>query len=659
MIKELVKLFAVFGVMGGIAVAPGLVKSSQEVVEPNLELPVVGTYDNLKKIVKNSATTNGYNSGLNYNLKSNLKSNSLDSFFTGATASFESESVSDASTSLDFSTTNVQVEGVDEADIIKTDGKYLYHLTDNKLEVSEIYPADSMKVVSEIKYDDEFEPLELYVEGDMVVVIGDEYVRGSRYYGEHYTKILVYNSTDKANLKNEKEVEVSGEYVSSRKIDDAMYLVAKKYIDTYYLNDEEQNILPCYKDTAVSSERKNVNCETIRYFPNFECSEYMITVGVDLSDLTKEAQISTYLGDSESIYASQDNMYVTFLKYENDDDTSTEDEIMLREVIDSYNYNYNQTKTTHIYRFKLENGEMNCKATGEVKGSTLNQFSMDEHDGYFRIATTIGEVTGIGENKSKNSMYVLDKDLKTVGCIEDIAPGEKIYSVRYMGDRAYMVTFRKVDPLFVIDLSNPESPEILGKLKIPGYSDYLHPYDETHIIGFGKDAAVVSDEDGSWGWADENGTAAYYQGMKIALFDVTDPENPIEMWKEEIGDRGTESELLDNHKALLFSKEKNLLAFPIEVATVDEENPKAWTYGDTTFVGAYVYEITLDKGFVLKAKLTDLTDEDWKKAGHYYYGNKTIDRLVYIDDTLYTISDEMYSAYSLNDFSKIGSLKIK
>lgn len=284
---------------------------------------------------------------------------------------------------------------------------------------------------------------------------------------------------------------------------------------------------------------------------------------------------------------------------------------------------------------------------------------MDENNGYFRIATTVGSVTGTGDNKSRNNMYVLDMELKQVGEIEDIAPGEKIYSVRYMGNRAYMVTFRKVDPLFVIDLSKPEEPTILGKLKIPGYSDYLHPYDENHIIGFGKDAVVVANEDGSWGWADEDNTAAYYQGMKIAMFDVTDPTNPIEMWKEEIGDRGTESELLNNHKALLFSKEKNLLAFPIMVAEVNKENAKAWTYGDTTFVGAYVYELTLENGFELKAKLTNLTEDDWKRLGnYYYYGDKSIDRLIYIGDKLYTIANSGYCAYDMgNDFEKVGELK--
>jgi len=649
MVKEIVKLFAVFGVMGGIAVGPSLVKTNAEVFEPNLELPTVGTYENLLELVEQSNNTRDvYFGGI-------VMKDSLNiSDFATTAGSLKQEALTESK--VDYSTTNVQVEGVDEADIIKTDGKYLYHLLNDKLVISEIYPVNSMNIVSEVTYADEFNPIELYVEGDMVIVIGSEYKYKKRYYGEDYTKIIIYNADDKSELKIEREVEISGIYNSSRKINNSLYLVAQKYIRTYNLDDKDYDVLPYYKDSALNSElRKEITCEEIRYFPGFECTQYMMTVGVNLEDLSKEAQISTYLGNCESIYASEDNMYITFTSYKSSDAVPLEDELMLKRVLNNYSYNQN----TSIYRFKLENGEMNCKATGEVKGSILNQFSMDENNGYFRIATTNGNVTGVGEQTSKNNIYVLDKDLKLVGSIEDIAPGEKIYSVRYMGDRAYMVTFRKVDPLFVIDLSNPETPNILGKLKIPGYSDYLHPYDEKHIIGFGKDAAVVSDEEGSWGWADEDGTAAYYQGMKIALFDVTDPTNPIEMWKEEIGDRGTESELLYNHKALLFSKDKNLLAFPIKVATIDDENAKAWSYGDTTFVGAYVYELTLDKGFVLKAKLTDLTETDWKRIGGYYYGDKIIDRLIYINDVIYTISDYGYSAYNLNDFSKINTLEIK
>ncbi len=657
MIKEIIKLMVAFGIMGGIVVAPNMLQQEVRVNEPNLDLPTVGTYEKLKELVNKADENNNYYYMDRMTFGSSMMKNAMpDAVATNDMAVAESAS---SKLNTDYSKTNVQVEGVDEADIMKTDGEYIYHLVNEDLKISKIYPADSMKLVSTIDFEKGFSPRELYVEGDMVIVIGDKYQDNYReyysYWSETFTQIIIYDAKDKSNVKVAKKVDVSGYYNSSRRIGNALYLVAQKNINRYWLDENsDYEPLPLYKDSRISEDYKKVTCDCIRYFPDFKCSQYMITVGVDLSNLDKEAQISTYLGNSESIYSSLDNMYVTFSSYKKPDAEVNGEEVALKRILDSSALN----RVTSIYRFKLENGEMNCKATGEVKGSILNQFSMDESNGYFRIATTVGSITGTGDNISKNNMYVLDMDLKTVGSIEDIAPGEKIYSVRFMGNRAYMVTFRKVDPLFVIDLSKPEEPTILGKLKIPGYSDYLHPYDENHIIGFGKDAALVSNEEGSWGWADDDGVAAYYQGMKIAIFDVTDPENPIEMWKEEIGDRGTESELLNNHKALLFSKDKNLLAFPIRVATVNEKDRTAWTYGDTTFVGAYVYEITLDKGFVLKAKLTNLTDEDWKKLGYYYYGDKTIDRLIYINDVLYTIAESGYSAYKLSDFTKIGTLKI-
>ena len=653
MVKELMKLFVACGIIGGISVAPGMIKT-EKVVEPNLDLPTVGTVEKLKELVKKADDNNSYGGGINY-LVDDMMFKTNSSIVEFATGTLDSVSNSD------YSTTNVQVEGVDEADIIKNDGKYLYHLLNNELIVSEINPASTMKVVSRISYDKEFNLNELYIDENLVVVIGNYYKReGNKakyYYGEEYTKVIIYDAKDKSNLREVKQVEVSGHYNSSRKIDNALYLVAQKDIGYYMFDDEQYEIMPIYRDTAISEETKEISCEDIAYFPEFECTQYMMTVGIDLNDLKAEANISTYLGNSESIYSSKDNMYVTFTSYDEEDDKgkTVENDMALRRIITSSN----RSQNTSVYRFKLEDGKMNCKATGKVPGSILNQFSMDENNGYFRIATTKGSVTGTGDNASRNNMYVLDMDLKQVGAIEDIAPGEKIYSVRYMGNRAYMVTFRKVDPLFVIDLSTPDKPEILGKLKIPGYSDYLHPYDENHIIGFGKDAAVVANEEGSWGWVDEDNTAAYYQGMKIAMFDVTDPTNPIEMWKEEIGDRGTESELLNNHKALLFSKEKNLLAFPIRVAEIKDKNVKAWTYGDTTFVGAYVYELTLENGFKLKAKLTNLDENDWKRSGNYYYGDKSIDRLIYIGNNLYTIADSGYSAYNMTtDFEKVGELKL-
>jgi hypothetical protein len=206
-----------------------------------------------------------------------------------------------------------------------------------------------------------------------------------------------------------------------------------------------------------------------------------------------------------------------------------------------------------------------------------------------------------------------------------------IYSVRFLGDRAYMVTFRTIDPLFVIDTSDPRNPTILGKLKIPGYSDYLHPYDENHILGFGKEA--VESKDGNFAW---------YQGMKIALFDVSDVERPLELHKTMIGDRGTDSPLLYNHKALLFDKERNLLAFPVTVAQISDaqkEGEPGSAWGTTVFQGVYVYDLTLKDGFGLRGKITHYDEDTLQKTGDAWYGyGKNIERVLRIDNSLLAIS---------------------
>jgi len=194
--------------------------------------------------------------------------------------------------------------------------------------------------------------------------------------------------------------------------------------------------------------------------------------------------------------------------------------------------------------------------------------------------------------------------------------------------------------LFVIDLEDPENPEVLGKLKIPGYSDYLHPYDENHIIGIGKEAVEAEDENRDFAW---------YQGVKVAIFDVTDVENPVELHKVVIGDRGTDSEILRDHKAFLFDREKELMVLPITLAEIQGEKTRDNQHGDITFQGAYVYNINLDDGFELKGRITHYGEtEVADKSGHYWYGNRNIRRSLYMDNTLYTISNEAVKANDLD-----------
>jgi uncharacterized secreted protein with C-terminal beta-propeller domain len=238
---------------------------------------------------------------------------------------------------------------------------------------------------------------------------------------------------------------------------------------------------------------------------------------------------------------------------------------------------------TSITKIGIKEGTITFEANGTVPGYVLNQFSMDEHNGFFRVATTDHNWRS---GSSGNNVYVLNEDLEIIGELEGLAKDEEINSARFIDDRCYLVTFKKVDPLFTIDLSEPDNPIVLGKLKIPGYSDYLHPYDENTLIGVGKETVEAKEGDFAW-----------YQGVKISLFDVSDVENPSELAKIEIGDRGTDSPALYNRHAFLFNKSRNILITPILEARIDKKDfsgevPPIF-YGEYIYQGAYIFEINL------------------------------------------------------------------
>ncbi|WP_148137668.1 beta-propeller domain-containing protein [Candidatus Formimonas warabiya] len=620
-----------------LAFKPVSAKSEGEIKDC---LPTVGSYENLKKLLAAAQSS---------------RSQILRNGAMGVTGSaqFAEKAVSaplesPGGTGEDYSSTNIQVQGVDEADIVKTDGKYIYQVNQGRVIVLLAQPPEKMVLSDTIKFEDgKFSPQELYVDDKYLVVIGaaseNAYVDeqkiapGIRIYppvwGRGTVKAVIFDISKKDQIKQVREVELAGNYLSSRKIGDELYLVANKYLD--------QPLRPSYRDSARTDSLVEIPYQEIRYFP--ECVEpnYLLVAGLNLAQPDREMKVSAYLGAGENIYATEKDLYVAVTGYETKA-TKPAPEM-----------------ETMVYKFTLENGQVTYAAKGEVPGTILNQFSMDDHQGYFRIATTKGEIWRTDENTSKNNIYILNADLHITGKIEDIAPGEKIYSVRFMGDRAYLVTFKTVDPLFVVDLHNPEKPQILGALKIPGYSDYLHPYDENHIIGFGKDTTELSQKD----WeGKEFGTMAFYQGIKIALFDVTAVAHPVQMYQEVIGDRGTDSELLHNHKALLFSRERNLMAFPVTVMKISNKESlpdNVIQYGEFSFQGAYVYQIDLKEGFKLKGTITHLDPDDNLKAGYdWYASNKNIERILYIGDTLYTLSKSMIKAHDLRELKEISHLNI-
>lgn len=650
-------LFSMYGLAEpGIAVSPG------EEIES--ELPVVGSWDNFRQLLEEASRQN---ESRYFRLKMPL----LLGGTTQPQAVFENSTASSKDTGAgadDFSTTNLQVAGVDEADLVKTDGEYIYLVNRQQVVIARAVPPENMEVASRISFDGEsFTPQELYLDERYLVVIGSNYqpvrVMESKEPGYcppgcpgQTAKAVVFDHTDKTNLKKLREIELDGYYLSSRKIGSALYLVAQKPIPVYPLPAEETSgLTPAYRDTAASSEFTSIDYADIRYFPRFLEPNFVVIAGVNL-DSPHPAQVSSYLGAGENIYASLENLYLAVTCYQQREPLiplPEPAEKVLPPLYPPYD------KNTRVYRFTLDNGKATCTGSGEVPGKILNQFSMDEFDGCFRIATTQGEPWWKGEAVSKNHLYVLDDKLCIIGRLEDIAPGEKIYSVRFMGERCYLVTFEKVDPFFVIDLKDPQNPKMLGALKIPGYSDYLHPYDENHIIGFGKDTVELPVKDRQGNVVQ---TQAYYLGMRLAIFDVSDVSSPKEIFCQKIGDRGTESELLRNHRALLFSREKKLLAFPITVMEVkDRPNIRPdGTYpehGSFSFQGAYVYQVDLDDGFTYRGRITHLTPEDYLKAGSYYHDSeKFVKRIIYISDTLYTLSPSQIRAHGMSDLEERGTL---
>jgi uncharacterized secreted protein with C-terminal beta-propeller domain len=334
-------------------------------------------------------------------------------------------------------------------------------------------------------------------------------------YNKKTTKAIIYDLADKTNLQKLREVELDGNYVASRKIGSNLYLIANKYLDTYHIMQQKSDPpQPSYRDSVGKGEFMNIGYHDIHYFPNFLEPNYLLIAGLNLDLKDKEMQVSSYLGASQTVYASASNLYVALTQYQPIDQPAPMPQP--EQLIPS-----SFKTTTALYKFSLDKGAVTYTNQGEVPGTILNQFAMDENNGFFRIATTTGEINRTDNLTSKNNVFILDKALQLTGQIEDIAPGEKIYAVRFMGDRGYLVTFKKVDPFFVLDLKNPASPKILGALKIPGFSDYLHPYDDNHIIGFGKETIELSQN---------GGTNAYYQGLKLAVFDVTDVSHPVEMY---------------------------------------------------------------------------------------------------------------------------------
>jgi inhibitor of cysteine peptidase len=623
--------------------------SPQTSEQTDLTLNKFSSYNELKTFLK-TTTQGSYNTLGRGGLLENA--DSLAAPQASATESYDGGS-------SDYSKTNIQVEGVDEADIVKSDGEYLYIVSGNNLTIVKAYPPEEAAVVSKITLDGSISGI--FINQNKLAIFETDYSFYTLYYDigvaessstvEERTKdevdvapeddktityeppttsVKVYDVSDKANPMLTRDFSIDGNYFSSRMVGDYVYCVVTMY--TYFTE----------TDIALPRIQEDEDTEVIQatdiYYCDLSDNSYTFTTiaAININNDSQEPTHETIvLGATSGIYVSQDNIYVTF---------------------PDYSYQEGETMKTAIQRIKIDEQTITIEATGEVPGYVLNQFSMDEHNGYFRVATTVYNWnlrTFAAEETTRNNVYVLDMNLNIVGKLEDLAPGEQIYSARFMGNRCYVVTFRNIDPLFVIDLANPAAPTVLGELKVTGYSGYLHPYDENRIIGIGKETDYDATEDFAW-----------YQGIKISLFDVSDVSNPVEVAKYEIGDRGTDSPILYDHKSLLFDKKKNLLVIPVAVAEINEgdypDGVPDWAYGNYVWQGAYVFDISLD-GIDLRGRIThmdDYTIAGGKYSYYYEYANYIVQRSFYMDDVLYTVSNMKVKMNNLQTLAEINEVDL-
>jgi len=535
----------------------------------------------------------------------------------------------------DFSTTNVQVTGVDEPDFIKNDGKYLYLIENGNLLIVDAYPADNAAVVSRMPI--EGSPSEIFLDNNRVAVFTR--VHENIYYtpegsvapvpyGRELTKVLVYDLRDRSSPELIRTLSVSGSYYDGRMIGTVVYLITSESVS--------------YHDSPVPMPLV-MDGEDIVFAPPVHAPEvappwsyiYYTATSFDVRDGEPLDAESFLLGYGTTLYASQENMYLAYTKaVEYGPVRSSGTQV-----------NGVPTEETIFHRFSLDRGEISYEATGDVPGRLLNQFSLDEYQDNLRVATTFG-TSGPSGWTQYNNVYVIDQELVLKGKLEYLAPGERIYSTRFVGDRLYMVTFKQMDPFFVIDLADPTTPAVLGALKIPGYSDYLHPYDATHIIGIGKETEV-----NQWG-----GVTA--QGLKLALFDVSDVNNPRQLDKVEIGMAGTDSEALRDHRAFLFDPARHLLVIPVsEVVQVPVYRGGYESYTTDHWEGAYAFIVTPENGFMLSGKVYQGDNGD-ENAGYGWYRD-AVRRSIFIEDALYTVSSSRIVISDLNDpDQRIGTIPL-
>ncbi len=523
-----------------------------------------------------------------------MATGTTESIMDGATAE---ESLNGTASDAEHSTTNNQVVGVDEADIVKNDGRYIYSISAGRLIITDTNSGSPVKVSETYIERGNKGIINMYVQGDRLAIIYSGYKNG------YATYISVYSIDDKTAPFEMATIFQSGSHHSSRMIDGTVYLISNHYIYSDSIDrDSPEQYVPCINSRPIAAE-------DISMISGFKQPTYLVVSAVDMLTAQSTEKIAV-LGGAENVYCTSENLYFTFTSYESEETDNTR----------------TSNTVSTIAKLSLSEDEIKSVATGSVKGYPLNQFSMDEYNGNLRIVTTQRQATeqmsssasddsavSSFSDSTSNALYVLDEDLKVIGSVEDLAKGERVYSVRFDGEVGYFVTFRETDPLFTVDLSDPEKLTVMSALKIPGFSEYLHPYGDGLLFGFGKEAT-------------DSGSVT---GLKLSMFDVSDPYDVTEADKELLD--ADYSDASYDHKAIMVDAKKDIIAFT------------AYRYGSEAEL--YVYGYDKETGFELKNNTVI--------EGDNYLTNC---RFVYIGDYFYLVSGYGISTFSMTDFSQTGHL---
>lgn len=512
------------------------------------------------------------------------------SFHNKQTASeIEGTNLTGAAPALDYSVTNSQVEGIDEGDVVKTDGSYLY-IANMAQGVIQIIKADGsqMTFTAAIKSQDAqwntVPIIEFYLYGSYLSVIR----QNNNNHGKAAVSVETYEISDKENPKNIGTVYQDGYYKNSRLAEGYLYLFTDFYTDIRPGKDQTDQYIPKVDGGMIP-------CESIYIPDQVTEAAFLVISSTSIEQPDSVTDKIAIMSGSDHFYVSQDYIYAGSSRYD---------------------YKSSQYDYTELLKFSYEYGKLRYTAKGMIDGYLNNQFSMDEYQGKLRVVTTLSH----SEGKETNSLIILDENLNTIGQITDLAPGEQVYSARFMGDTGYFVTYKNTDPLFSVDLSDPVQPKILGELKITGFSEYLHPYRDGCLLGIGKET---------------NPDTGNFKGLKLSMFDIRNPATVTESAKE-VEETYEFTNAWQDHTSVLISPEQNLIGFSVQA--VDQVDRK-WSQRYVV----YTYD---DKGgFHSRLSYELLSGDIYNTRG------------VLIGDWLYVAESDRITVFSLKDYTNSGQIK--